>query len=162
MSEIFLYSFYVVSTLDRGHCVGVPQIVKTGFRQSKLGHHTLEAIIYGAVGEIASGLIGEDQVVVYPFLPCVHHHDALPLLLLTKQLNNSRRKDNDADLAVLRGGEVILSTLLTFSDKLTSDHKRSALKVNAVPSQSKDLSFTHTGKHGYLVQIFMRVTNDGL
>ena len=162
MSEIFLYSFYVVSTLDRGHCVGVPQIVKTGFRQSKLGHHTLEAIIYGAVGEIASGLIGEDQVVVYPFLPCVHHHDALPLLLLTKQLNNSRRKDNDADLAVLRGGEVILSTLLSIPDQLTAHNETPTIKVDAIPGQAENFTLAHSRKESNLIQIFMRVTNDGL
>ena len=34
MAQIFLNSFDIVAGLDAGHCIGVPQIMKAGFRTS--------------------------------------------------------------------------------------------------------------------------------
>lgn len=113
--------------------IRVPQIMETSLRQAELGHHALEAIIHGAVRKVAAGLIGKDQVVVHPLLPRIHHHQCLSLLLLSKQLNNRRCKNDDTDLAVLGGGEVIFSTLATISYQLAANDKSAAFEVDAVP-----------------------------
>ena len=57
---------------------------------------------------------------------------------------------------------MILSTLLTFSDKLTSDHKRSALEINAIPCETEYFPFPHSGKKGNFIQILMSVSLDCL
>ena len=59
MAEVFLDGFDIVAALDRGHRIGMPQIVETGLRQAKLGHNALEAIVHGTVREAAAGLIGK-------------------------------------------------------------------------------------------------------
>jgi hypothetical protein len=45
MSEIFLNGFDVVSALDRGHRIGVAQIMKSGVGQAKFLHNALKAVI---------------------------------------------------------------------------------------------------------------------
>ena len=69
MAHLFLNRFDVVPTLNCSHGISVTEIVKTGIRQAELDHNTLEAIVDRPVREGAASWIGEDQVVVFPFLP---------------------------------------------------------------------------------------------
>ena len=65
MSEIFLNGFDVVSALDRGHRIGVAQIMKSGVGQAKFLHYALKAVIDGSVREIASSRICKNQIAVF-------------------------------------------------------------------------------------------------
>lgn len=54
VAQVLLYRLDIVTRLDTGHGVGVPQIVEPGFWATDLLHDLLEGFIHGGGGQVLS------------------------------------------------------------------------------------------------------------
>ena len=88
MTEIFLHGLDVVAALDRGNGKGVTQIVKTSGWCPNVSDNAFEAVIHGSIRQIAAGLVGEYEAVLFPSITGLHPHTVLLQLLKSEQLNN--------------------------------------------------------------------------
>ena len=63
VSEIGLYGLDAVAVFQRNGCEGMPEIVKTALRKTKLTDNILEPLVNGDMSKMPSDLVGEHQIV---------------------------------------------------------------------------------------------------
>ena len=99
--SITLHGFDVITGADAVHSVGMTKIVYPCVGKANTFHDTLEAVVHGSIRQIAAGLVGEYEAVLFPCIAGLHSHTVLLQLLKSEQLNH-------------RGGRVRQRLLLFF------------------------------------------------
>ena len=137
MTEIFLHGLNVVAALDRGNGEGVTQIVEARGRCADVSDDTLEAVVHSSIRQIAAGLVGEYEAVLFPCIAGLHSHTVLLQLLKSEQLNHRGGQRQTAALVILWRREVILSALFLLPAKLSFYRESTCLKVNVFPTETE-------------------------
>ena len=63
MAQVLLYCFYIVSRLDREHCIAVAEIVKSQLWQAHLDKEPFQVPVNQIVVQMLSKLIGKYQII---------------------------------------------------------------------------------------------------
>ena len=103
VSEIGLYGLDAVAVFQRNGCEGMPEIVKTALRKTKLTDNILEPLVNGDMSKRPSDLVGEHQIV--GIVPCTAGGLRPVLLLFTLTIKNTHYGwgwFNDARLSAFR------------------------------------------------------------
>ena len=146
VTEIFLHGLNVVIALDRGNGESMTQIVEACGRCADVSDDTLEAVVHSSIRQIAAGLVGKYEAVLFLCITGLRPHTVLLQLLKSEQLNHRGGQRQTAALVILWRREVILSTLFLLPAKLLIDEERTFFKINTVPHQSEQFTLAQAGE----------------
>jgi len=124
----------------------VTQIVEARGRCADVSDDTLEAVVHSSIRQIAAGLVGEYEAVLFPCIAGLHSHTVLLQLLKSEQLNHRGGQRQTAALVILWRREVIGPALSLASAELLIDENRTLFKIHAIPHQSEQLTFAQAGE----------------
>ena len=141
MSEVFLHRLNVVAALDRGNGESMTQIVEACGRCADVSDDTLEAVVHSSIRQIAAGLVGKYEAVLFLCITGLRPHTVLLQLLKSEQLNHRGGQRQTAALVILWRREVILSTLFLLPAKLSFYRESTRLKVDVFPTEAEYFTF---------------------
>ena len=162
VSEVFLHGLDVITALDRGNGEGVTQIVEACGRCANVSNDTLEAVIHGSIRQIAAGLVGEYEAVLFPCITGLHPHTVLFQLLKSEQLNNRWSQRQTTALVILWWREIIPSAFSLTSVELLFDENCTLFKINTVPHQAEQFTLAQAGKEvngerNFILAVFQEI-----
>lgn len=141
MSEVFLHRLNVVAALDRGNGESMTQIVEACGRCADVSDDTLEAVVHSSIRQIAAGLVGKYEAVLFLCITGLRPHTVLLQLLKSEQLNHRGGQRQTVALVILWRREVILSTLFLLPAKLPFYRESTRLKVDVFPTEAEYFTF---------------------
>ena len=163
VAQVALHSFDIVSCLQCRYSVGMSHIVEPDIRRTDLGNDLFEVVVNRVWIQIASKLVGKDQVHrVLETLSVLKLPGHLLLFHAIQNIHDLPRRFQLSGFAVLGGHQDTLSITLARPLELLVDQNGSAGKIHNVPSEPKDLALSHPGEQRNEKQILKLVSADRL
>ena len=141
MTEIALHGFDVITGADAVHGVSMAKVVYPCVGKADAFHDTLEAVVHSSIRQIAAGLVGKYEAVLFLCITGLRPHTVLLQLLKSEQLNHRGGQRQTAALVILWRREVILSTLFLLPAKLPFYRESTRLKVDVFPTEAEYFTF---------------------
>lgn len=162
MAKVFLNSFDIVAGANGGDGIRVAQIMEAGLWSAHGRYDPLEFAIHILRLQVTAQLIGEDVAGILPAFTITEAVFQLFLLDLAQCCDDERGQRDGAAFAVLGGHHAVLTFTAADILELFIDQERSCLQIDAVPEQTTDLTFPHSGEEGDDIKIFVGAIFDGL
>ena len=147
MTQICLHRLDIVPAFDGSHGVTMTKIMETGVLIAKSASNLFEFLINRYVHKMAPKTIREHQSI--RITPSYTGYCLLRFLLFLpplKKVDNIRCNSNETGSAVFCRDKRIISANLLSLLQLLVDIQSAAIKIHAVPGQSKNLPLPQTCK----------------